>query len=259
MDIGTGNAPQRNQNENTNTITPRLSIVGRLSLCWHLYTDYSFGIARIIHEAPQSTPEHVYQGKPAATSPAQKKRSKSRPTPSPEPSVAVSPSLEEFVPTAAAEGAEKTNEGPRADFETIRAKAESGDADCQYQLGLRYQMGDGVAKNFPEAIKWYRKAAERNLPDAQAKLGYCYLNGLGVAKDETEAVKWYRKAAEQGLAKAQAKLGYCYLYGRGVAKDETEGTKWCRKGADQGFMAAQSLWPYVISTARVFVKTSPKQ
>ena len=44
-------------------------------------------IAQIIHETPQSAPEHVYQGKLAATSPGQTKRSKSHPTPSPEPSV----------------------------------------------------------------------------------------------------------------------------------------------------------------------------
>jgi S1-C subfamily serine protease len=46
-----------------------------------------YEIARTIHEATQSTPGRVYQSKPAATPPAQKKRPKSRSssTPSPEP------------------------------------------------------------------------------------------------------------------------------------------------------------------------------
>ena len=35
------------------------------------------------------------------------------------------------------------------------------------------------------------------IADAQYNLGVCYDNGQGVAKDEVEAVKWYRKAAEQ--------------------------------------------------------------
>ena len=35
---------------------------------------------------------------------------------------------------------------------------------------------------------------------AQLNLGVCYDNGIGVAKDFEEAVKWYRQAADQGHA-----------------------------------------------------------
>ena len=36
---------------------------------------------------------------------------------------------------------------------------------------------------------------------AQFNLGVCYDKGTGVAKDAAEAVKWYRRAVEQGHAK----------------------------------------------------------
>ena len=32
-------------------------------------------------------------------------------------------------------------------------------------------------------MKWYRKAAEQNYAEAQYNLGVCYYNGQGVAKD----------------------------------------------------------------------------
>ena len=67
-----------------------------------------------------------------------------------------------------------------------------------------------MAKDEAEAVKWYRKAAEQNDAEAQYNLGVCYANGQGVAKDEVEAVKWYRKAAEQNYAAAQYNLGVCY-------------------------------------------------
>jgi tetratricopeptide (TPR) repeat protein len=51
-----------------------------------------------------------------------------------------------------------------------------------------------VAKDYAEAVKWYRKAAEQNLAVAQNRLGFCYAKGEGVAKDQVEAVKWYREA-----------------------------------------------------------------
>ena len=47
-------------------------------------------------------------------------------------------------------------------LEEVRAKAETGDADSQFQLGRRYDKGEGVAKDQVEAAKWYRKAAEQN-------------------------------------------------------------------------------------------------
>ena len=102
-------------------------------------------------------------------------------------------------------------EGDRKLLADIRAKAEKGDAQSQYELGAAFRLGDlGVAKDEVEAVKWYRKAAEQNDAKAQFNLGVCYSNGEGVAKDEVEAVKWYRKAAEQNYALAQYNLGRCY-------------------------------------------------
>ncbi|MFN5057945.1 MAG: sel1 repeat family protein [Verrucomicrobiota bacterium] len=103
-----------------------------------------------------------------------------------------------------------------------RKAAEQGDADAQFGLGNRYYDGKGVAKDFVQAVSWWRKAAEQGHADAQFNLGNSYRTGEGVAKDFLQAVSWYRKAAERGLAGAQYNLGYCYSKGEGVAKDEIE-------------------------------------
>ena len=49
----------------------------------------------------------------------------------------------------------------------LRAKAESGDALSQYELGYRYDVGVGVAENGAEAAKWYRLAADQGYARAQ--------------------------------------------------------------------------------------------
>ncbi|MBQ0062898.1 MAG: sel1 repeat family protein [Prevotella sp.] len=121
----------------------------------------------------------------------------------------------------------------------FRKAAEQGDADAQYNLGACYYNGYGVTKSYAEAAKWYRKAAEQGDADAQCMLGICYYGGDGVAKNYTEAVKWYRKAAEQGLAQAQYNLGNSYNNGKGVTKSDTEAVKWYRKAAEQGLAEAQ--------------------
>ena len=46
-------------------------------------------------------------------------------------------------------------------------------AEGQYNLGVGYYKGEGVAKDQAEAVKWYRKAAEQNLAKAQYSLGVC--------------------------------------------------------------------------------------
>ena len=124
-------------------------------------------------------------------------------------------------------------------FEELKAKAEAGDADSEYQLGFRYSNGDGVPKDFSKAVKWLRKAADQSNVQAETALGYCYATGQGVAKEQTEAAKWYRKAAEQNFAPAEFNLGNCYANGQGVAKDDAEAVKWYRKAAEQDFAQAQ--------------------
>ena len=123
--------------------------------------------------------------------------------------------------------------------EEVKAKAESGDADSEFQLGRRYAKGRGVPKDLAEAVKWYRKAAEQGFAKAQRNLGWCYFNGEGIAKDYGEAVKWNRKAAEQNNAVAQNALGFCYAEGKGVAKNQAEAVKWYRKAAEQNYALAQ--------------------
>ena len=61
-----------------------------------------------------------------------------------------------------------------------------------------YRVGHGVALDYKEAVKWYRKAADQGNAYGQCQLGHCYRDGEGVAQDYKEAVKWYRWAAEQG-------------------------------------------------------------
>ena len=51
-------------------------------------------------------------------------------------------------------------------------------------------MVGGVAQDYNEAVKWYRKSAEQGTAAAQSNLGRMYDEGLGVVQDYTEAVKW---------------------------------------------------------------------
>lgn len=99
----------------------------------------------------------------------------------------------------------------------FRSLAAQGHASAQFNLGVMYGNGQGVAQDYQEAVKWYRLAAAQGHADAQSNLGVMYDNGQGVAQDDQEAVKWYRLSATQGNASAQNNLGRMYDNGQGVA------------------------------------------
>lgn len=61
-------------------------------------------------------------------------------------------------------------------------------------------------KDYLEAARLYRLAANQGFPDAQYNLGVLYESGAGVEKDQALARSWYLKAAEQGDTGARKAL-----------------------------------------------------
>ena len=110
----------------------------------------------------------------------------------------------------------------------LRRAAEQGDLDAQWEVGQAYLVGEGVAPDIAETVRWYRRAAEGGHRGAQWDLGEYYR-----ARDPAEAVRWYRLAAEQGTTAAQFTLGECYRNGEGVAQDTAEAVRWYRLAAAQ--------------------------
>lgn len=51
------------------------------------------------------------------------------------------------------------------------------DAQSYYDIGVKYARGNGVKKDFVEAAKWFRKAAEHGVAFAQFYLGVMYATG----------------------------------------------------------------------------------
>ena len=98
-------------------------------------------------------------------------------------------------------------------FNGLKAKAEKGDAASQLDLGMKYAKGEGVNRDYQEALNWCLKSAEQGNPLAQFNVGSMYDRSRPVLvihtskKDNAEAIKWYLKAAVQGHTAAQRDLG----------------------------------------------------
>jgi TPR repeat protein len=141
--------------------------------------------------------------------------------------------------------------GKTPDVNDILKSAEQGDPNAQFKVGNMYYHGQGISKNYEQAIKWYWKAsekgdikwyqnaAENGNVEAQYILGHMYYRGQGVPRDYNEAAKWYQRAAEGGNTLAQVELGGMYEVGQGVPDNHQQAVKWYEKAAEQGYSEAQ--------------------
>ena len=137
------------------------------------------------------------------------------------------------------------------DIEAIKWLTKAGDGGlprAQCELGLIYSSGEGVNKNLKKAFEWYMKAAEKGWPDAQTSVGAAYFSGEGIEQDYVKAVGWYTKAAEKGDPRAQTLLGACYAKGNGVPQNQNEAIKWLEKAAQQENEHAKYFLEYILGS-----------
>lgn len=92
----------------------------------------------------------------------------------------------------------------------VQNKAEQGDPDSQYQMGLLYAL-DQPSRDYQAARSWFHKAAEQGHAAASVALGVLYEEGLGGKKEHDQASLWFSKAAEQAIAQ-QKKIPFSMEY-----------------------------------------------
>ncbi len=71
-------------------------------------------------------------------------------------------------------------------------------------------------KKYEEAVKYYEKAAKMNHARAQNALGVCYDQGLGVEKDYNKAFYWIQKSYNNGCKDSYGNIAYYYKEGKGT-------------------------------------------
>jgi len=121
----------------------------------------------------------------------------------------------------------------------LAARAESGDAKAQYQLGMAHFKGAGVERDLQLALKWIEKAAEQSYGEAQYALGAMYHSGRGALQSFPLAHKWFERAAQQNHAEAQFSLGVMYRNGQGIPVDKSKAYIWFNLAAAQGHERAR--------------------
>lgn len=124
-------------------------------------------------------------------------------------------------------------------FNTLLRCADAGCEDCFSWLALAYQEGQGVKVDYANAVKWYKKVADKgNYVHMEAIARLYDEGGHSLTQSKEETFKWYMKAATANMYEekpfAGSKRAMYYLYqmyseGEGVEKNQVEAFKWLLK------------------------------
>ena len=85
-------------------------------------------------------------------------------------------------------------------FAVVSGCLPNNDSYLDYEIGRKLYN----TQDYQATFKYFSQA--NGLREAQFSLGVMYEYGYGVNRDYKKAVEWYRKAAKQGYADAQAAL-----------------------------------------------------
>jgi hypothetical protein len=147
---------------------------------------------------------------------------------------------------------------PELPFEEQKAKADAGEAEWQFAVGMNYHLGAGGApQSNEEAYKYFQLGAAQSEPQSLYCVGIYHLAGTGgAAQDEAQAASFFRKAADLGLANAQLQLAKCYLEGSvGVEAEEGKEGE-AEEGGDAavgGLFCLRGLFDWDLLMCHVFL------
>ena len=115
-----------------------------------------------------------------------------------------------------------------------REKAEGGDGDAMYCLGMCYRSGrGGLAQDAVQSRAWFERSAAARDPRGLAALGECLLRGIGGPQNYAFGLVNVTAAAELGSDYGAYLLGQVFFIGKyDLPKDPVRARFWLKKIVD---------------------------
>lgn len=104
--------------------------------------------------------------------------------------------------------------------------AKAGAAEAQYEVGIMYLKGQGVAQDRRQALEWLQAASEGGYQRASSKLDRI--------REQEEKFEQLLGSAQAGDPGARYEVAMMYLKGRGVETSGREARAWLQRAVDDG-------------------------
>lgn len=131
--------------------------------------------------------------------------------------------------------------------EWYEKSSRQGDIAATARLAHMYRDGMGVPRNQQKAFALYKQNAAAGDPHSQRWVGLAYLDGDGVARDYSQALQWFLKvannesASREDVSSAQSALAFLYSSAYGVERSHVLAYAWANLAAAGGREGAQKI------------------
>ncbi len=145
----------------------------------------------------------------------------------------------------------------KGDYQTAAniwlVEAYEGSLDAQFNLGVLYLEGKGVAQKREDALFWFTQAAKGGHVEAQYNLGHLYFENQDDPESLSQGMAWWRSASLQGFPIAQYNYGRALFYGIGAPQDLQKSRYWMERSASVG---ADIALRFLHANSEVFAEIS---
>jgi len=86
--------------------------------------------------------------------------------------------------------------GDGLSLKAVKDSAKLGQPLALRTLGILYENGEGVQKDYAKAREYYLKAVDKGDAQSCVYIGTHYDSGYGVSVDWRKAYEWYQRASE---------------------------------------------------------------
>ena len=154
------------------------------------------------------------------------------------------------------------NEQLEKAFGYYKQAAGLGEAKAYLHLGLLYNTGQGIEKDYNKAFDYFSLAYDNGIEYADYCLGEAYLLGRGTAVNYEKAMQLYEESAENGKTHALLRLGEMYHEGKACEKNDEKAVALYRQAAEDGNEKAELmmevLQPFLIDESLLLDRLTDK-
>ena len=120
--------------------------------------------------------------------------------------------------------------------------AEKGSSIGAYNLGIAYNMGLlGLAIDYQEATKWFRRSMELGNKKAINDLAVRYINGIGIPQNKRFGLELMKQAAEAEEPMALHNIGVYYYNGLYLSQDKEKALLYFLRANTLGYNNSKAL------------------
>ncbi|NNE82925.1 MAG: sel1 repeat family protein [Alphaproteobacteria bacterium] len=130
---------------------------------------------------------------------------------------------------------DKDKHGSLDEVSARLSRAHAGDSEARVALAALFTDVGADA----QAFDWYRLAADQGHHEAEYQVGLAFLNGRGVARNDAGALIWIRRAVGGNHAAAMYQLARAFRLGTGgININEGLALEWYENAIEDGYVAA---------------------